>query len=265
MSKQEQKMSTEYKSQLSKESLSAFIDAEQSDIETSLIIDKLLNDSDFKEQYVQMQLINDHLQEQAQENISLDSLRSNISGALDGLPAHFSEDAVSLNNESVENIPQSTFFKNLFQNVFKKSADNKVLSGLSVAASVMLVTLFTLQTYNADINTDLNSDIGDFASVASEQKTLNVQNTEMSVSKNHFESNSPSLIQLPSALPASFVSTTSNLSDVNSQTFKENYQWVEADPALSRKVRQYINEHEKNRAAYNLQPQIRTATYQVIE
>ncbi len=238
------------------EMLSAFIDAEQPDIETSQIIDALLNDSEYKEQYIRMQLINDHLHEQPQYNISCDELRNNITLALNDLPAHFSVESVSLQSGITENIPQSGWF----QTFFKKSAENKLLSGLSVAASVMFVTLFTLQNFNDSLNDNYNSAINTGKNHSGDTLLANQFSFDNAISNSV-----PSLIQLPSALPASFASTASDLANINNQTIKQQYQWIEADPVLSRQVRQYINEHENRRAAYNLQPKIRTATYQISE
>jgi len=245
------------------EMLSAFIDAELSDIETSQLVDALLNDSDYKAQYIRAQLINDHCQDQMQQSIFLGELRNNVALALDDLPAHFSEDAVFLQSLSTEIVPRSNWFKLLFA----KGAENKMLSGLSVAASVMLVTLFTLQGFStgSSDNTFASHQTSDSSSgnaIASKQNTA-----------------SPSLIQSPAALPAHLVSTgrvstdrvsTASISNTSSnneinQNIKQQYRWVEADPVLSRQVRQYVNGHEKRRAAYNLQPKLRTATYQVSE
>jgi negative regulator of sigma E activity len=219
--------------------LSAFIDAEQSDIETAQIIDQLLSDSKFKDQYARTQLINDYLQEQVQENIPLDVLRKNISLALDDLPAHFSDDAVSLQSIKTEDVSQNSFFITHF-------LKNKWLSGLSVAASVMFVTLFTLQGLNSQSDTATKMSLAG----GSDAFLINTANQKLST---------PSLIQSPSALPATFVSTNNN------QVMKQKYQWIEADPVLSRQVRDYINEHENRRASYNLQAKIRTATYQISE
>ena len=216
----------------------------------------MLNDSEYKEQYIRTQLINDHLHEQTQYSISCDELRNNIALALDDLPAHFSEESVSLQSGTTENIPQSSWF----QTFFKKSVENKLLSGLSVAASVMLVTLFTLQNFNVSLNEDNNSAMNTGESHTGDTLLANQFSFDTVTA-----TSLPSLIQLPSTLPASFVSTASDLANINNQTIKQQYQWIEADPALSRQVREYINEHENRRAAYNLQPKIRTATYQISE
>ena len=254
-----QQMNDQYMNdQYMNERLSAFIDAEQSDIETSQIIDALLNDSEYKEQYIRTQLIHEHLLEQPQYNISCDELRNNIALALNDLPAHFSDESVSLLSGTTENIPQSSWF----QTFFKKSVENKLLSGLSVAASVMLVTLFTLQNFNVSLNEDQNSAINTGDTLLADQFSFDSFDNAVATSVPALV---PSLIQLPSNLPASFVSTASDLADISNQTIKQQYQWIEADPALSRQVRQYINEHENRRAAYNLQPKIRTATYTISE
>ncbi len=225
------------------ERLSAFIDAEQSDIETSLIIDALLNDSEYKQQYIRAQFINDCMNEQVSEAIITNNdLRNNISHALESLPAHFSDDAVSLQTGITEDITSNSWF----QALFKKSSEHKVISGLSVAASVMFVTLFSLQS----LNSNQSAQYGD--NIAATSKVLQSQPN-------------PSLIQLSSSLPASYTSTATSGVNAMKQDKKQKYQWIEADPALSRQVRQYINEHENYRAAYNLQPKIRTATYQLSE
>jgi len=240
--------------------LSAYIDAEQSDVETSQIIDNLLNDSEYKEKYIRSQLINDHLQDQIEHEITLSNLRNNISLALEDLPAHFSDDAVSLNALKTEDVSHSSWFKDLF----KKSLDNKILSGISVAASVMFVTLFTLQAFNSGSNSEYATDNSHSDSLAMQPESNSKSNLSQQVS-------TPSLIQSPAMLPVSFVSTSSMISGSTSfdsnvnKSNKEKYKWIEANPALSRQVRQYINEHEQRQAGYNLQPKVRTATYQVIE
>jgi len=74
-----------------------------------------------------------------------------------------------------------------------------------------------------------------------------------------------SLIRSPNNLPATYVSLNPGMAQpvASGENTKQQYQWIEADPALSRQVRQYVNEHERQRAGYNLQPRIRTATYQI--
>ncbi|MCW8931047.1 MAG: hypothetical protein OQL19_12510 [Gammaproteobacteria bacterium] len=225
--------------------LSAFIDAEHSEHEISQIIDSLLSSPEYKEQYARKKLANDYLQEQVQEGIPLIGLRGNISKVLDDLPAHFSDEAVNLNVLETVNISQNSWFKSLL----KKSYDNKIISGVSVAASVMLVTLVTLQGLN-------NNQAGSFDSnvVASSDEKLSTSPMLQS-------SLSPSFVTPVSTF--SNLSTTSNL-DINTMN-KEQYQWIEADPVLSKQVREYISQHEKRQAGYNLQPKIRTATYQVGE
>ncbi len=227
--------------------LSAFIDSEQSDVETSQIIDDLLSDPEYKEKYARTQLINDYLQEQVQQELSFSDLRENISLSLESLPAHFSNDAVHLDTLTTEVVSQNSWL----QSFFKKSRENKLLSGLSVAASVMFVTLFTLQGFNGGALVD-------------DSKSSSIANKSLQIS-------TPLLIQSASMLPVSFVSTSSMIPASNSlvldlnQSNKQKYEWVEADPVLSKQVRQYINEHERRHAGYNLQPKIRTATYQVGE
>lgn len=251
------------------EMLSAFIDAELSNIETSQLVDALLNDSEYKAQYIRAQLINDHCQDQMQQSISLGELRNNVALALDDLPAHFSDDAVSLQSVSTEVVPRSNWFKLLFA----RGAENKMLSGLSVAASVMFVTLFTLQGFSTGSSdkTFVSHQISDSSAgnaIASKQSAASKQSIA-----------APSLIQSPAALPAHLVSTgrvstdrnsitsinSTSSTNENNQTIKQQYRWIEADPVLSKQVRQYVNGHEKRRAAYNLQPKLRTATYQVSE
>lgn len=228
--------------QQNNEMLSAFIDAEQSDIETSQIINALLSEPELKQQYVRMQLVNDHLHEQVQHA----DIRHSIVSAINDLPAHFLDEAVVLQAAKIEDVTT----KSSLQTFFAKMAQNRVLSGVSVAASVMLVTLFTLQTFNNEDSLQSSSE----AALASSANTTTV------VAENAYR---PSLIQLPSALPATFVSGSASLANISNETIKQQYQWIEADPELSRQVRQYVNEHESRRATYHLQPQIRTATYQL--
>lgn len=213
------------------EMLSAFIDAEQSDVEISQVIDALLNEQEYKDTYIRMQLANDSMHEQIDQTVLNNPLYNRISSVLEDLPPHFIEDAVQLQHVATADVSRSHWFK--------KIVTNKVVSGVSVAASVMLVTLISLQTLNNDSRQTSAPAVAD-----SNQKA-------------------PSLIQAPSELPVTLTATASG--SVNNTNMQQKYHWIEADPALSRHIRKYINQHETNRAAYSLQPRIRTATYQVNE
>ena len=259
MSEQKQQENTRQKNdrinkdQINKEMLSAFIDAEQSDIETSQVIDALLNDPEYKKQYIRTQLINDHLHEQTQHSLLSADLRNNIALALDDLPAHFLEQAVSLQTGRTEDLSRSSWFQLFFikslKKSFKKSSENRMLTGLSVAASVMFVTLFTLQNFNVESGTELSrSDNFTGNVIAGSIQSPSVSGPSVSDQR----ASMPSLIQSPSALPAYLVSAgtaslASGLATVNNDKIKQQYQWIEADPALSRQVREYINAHETYR------------------
>lgn len=213
------------------EMLSAFIDAEQSDVEISQVIDALLNEQEYKNTYIRMQLANDSMHEQIDQTVLNNPLYNRIASVLEELPPHFSEDAVQLQDVDTADVSRSHWFK--------KMVTNKVLSGVSVAASVMVVTLITLQSFNNEAGQTSAPAVAD-----SNQKA-------------------PSLIQASSELPVTLTATASG--SVNNTNKQQKYHWIEADPALSRHIRKYINQHETNRAAYSLQPRIRTATYQVNE
>lgn len=215
--------------QLKHEMLSAFIDAEQSDAEIAQVVDKLLNDSAFKDQYIRMQLVNDSLGEQIEQEIINCSLRDRIATSLDDLPAHYVEDAVQLQVAATDNVPQSHWFRRIMT--------NKLVSGVSVAASVMFATLLTLQTFNSQ---------------NSESTVVTIAATDPQPA---------SLIQSQPELPISLAASASGSYD--SADSKQRYQWIEADPALSRHIRRYVDQHDTNRAVNNLQPKIRTATYQM--
>lgn len=263
MSGQTQQENTAQKNdQINNEMLSAFIDAEQSDIETSQVIDALLNDPEYKKQYIRTQLLNDHLHEQTQENLLFGDLRKNIALALDDLPAHFSDDAVSLQTGRTEDISRNSWYKSFLM----KGLENRMLTGLSVAASVMFVTLFTLQNFNDSSNAAADLELS--RSVNFTDNVIAGSNQRPSVSAQ--SAPTASLIQSPYALPAYLVSAgnaslASGLATVNNESIKQQYQWIEADPVLSRQVREYINGHEKRRSVYDLQPKIRMATYQISE
>ncbi|MCN4144726.1 MAG: hypothetical protein LC437_06635 [Thiohalomonas sp.] len=119
--------------QQKKERLSAFIDAEQSDSETSQIVEALHNDPAYKEQYARLQLVNEHLHDQVQTSVLNTERRDNISLALDDLPCHFVDEGVSLQIAKTEDITQISWFNRFFE--------NRILSGVSIAASAMFVTL----------------------------------------------------------------------------------------------------------------------------
>ncbi|MCU7799710.1 MAG: hypothetical protein KZQ70_06090 [gamma proteobacterium symbiont of Lucinoma myriamae] len=226
------------------ERLSAFIDAEQSDSETGQIVEALLNDPAYKEQYVRLKLANEHLHEQVQTSVLNSALRDNISLALDDLPAHFVDEAVSLQSAKTEDITQAGWFNRLFE--------NRMLSGVSIAASVMFITLFTLQGFKTDTG---------FSNIVPEQSLADTKPIHFSMDKQTTGQSTPSLIQPVTLLPASYVSSTT--AAITNNDPNQQYQWIEADPALSQQVRQYVREHEMHQASYNLQPQIRTATYQI--
>jgi len=200
------------------ELLSAFIDAEQSDIEAAEIVTSLLNDNEYKEYYIQLQQNNGYIH----KRLVID-VRENVSSALDNLPAHYSDDAVSLNTAKTETISNTHWFKLLFS--------NKAVSGLSIAASVMFVTFFTLQGFN---------------SISVEPESIAADTSQKQIFN-----------------PADKVLIQPVVSIANNEPKK--YQWIEADPVLSQRVREYIHEHESLRAAggYDLQPKIRTAAYQI--
>lgn len=213
------------------ECLSAFLDAEQSDSETSRIVDALLKEPEYKEQYSRLHLMHDHLHDQVQLNSSETGLRHNVSLALDDLPGHFVEDAVVLQSVQTEDVSQTHWFNRFI--------DNRLLSGVSMAASVMFMTLFILQGFNHDSNSSNSMTDNSLAATSLINSSSNSQSLIKSV---------PPIMQPP----ASYVSAKAS---------KPQYEWVEADPVLSQQVRQYVSEHEKHRAAYNLQPKIRTAAY----
>ncbi|WP_198264678.1 RseA family anti-sigma factor [sulfur-oxidizing endosymbiont of Gigantopelta aegis] len=245
------------------EMLSAFIDAEQSTQETSQVIDALLSDPDFKQQYIRMQSGSDHLHNEVVQSFSMTDLTGNISATLDGLPAHFVDAAVTLQSTETTDVEKLT----AWQNLFKKVSENRTLSGLSVAASVMFVTLFALQNVT-NLNPDMNSNTDRAVNLASSQLGANnFASNSMQIAPivNASSVGQSSLIRAANNLPASYVSMNPSFGSVsgNGVNTKQQYKWIEADPALSRQVRQYVNEHERQRAAYNLQPKIRTATYQI--
>ncbi len=222
------------------EKLSAFFDAELTDQETTQVVDRLLNDSDYQAQYTRIQLVSDVIQDQVHPALLKNEVLKSVSAQLEQLSAYHINDSElvkpKLVKPKIEDVTKSSLFKAIM--------GHKVVSGLAVAASVMFATLFTLQQFNhtglqgadmADINTDIS---------------INPLNT-------------PSLIQASAQLPATLVSGTG--ATISKRQLKQQYQWVEADPELARQVRQYINDHEIHRAAYTLQPQIREASYQINE
>lgn len=215
------------------ERLSAFIDAELSESQSIKVVDDLLNDEAYKSTYARLQLVSDSLDESHEQQIISQKLRLNIENALEEMPAHFIEDAVNMHVAKTDNVTKSLWYNKLFE--------NRLVSGISVAASVMLVTLVTLQTIDSTPETS--------------QATNNILATT--------GEQSPSLIQAHSELPTSLVATSAGSAD--NETLKQQYQWIEADPVLSRQIREYINEHETHRAPYSLQPKIRSANYQFRE
>lgn len=224
------------------ERLSVFIDAQQSESEISQVVDDLLNEPDLKNRYIRMQLVNDSLHGQIEHQVLSDIIPHRVSLALEELPVHCVDDALQLQAIRTENITQTNWFQNFFK--------NKMVSGISVAASVMFVTLMTLQIFDIESNAPSQTSLA----------TLVPENVPTTSERIHQQSPS---IQVSSELPATLVSSA--VVSVNNKKQKQQYQWIEADPELSRQVREYISEHETHRAAYSLQPKIRAATYQVSE
>lgn len=220
------------------EMLSAFIDAEQSDVEITQVVDELLNEPTYKDRYIRMLLINDSLHDQFEQSVLTKKLHDRVSSALGDLPAHYVDQAVKLQNVATNDVTQTHWFK--------KVIANKVVSGVSVAASVMFVTLLTLQTFNSESNNSPDPAIA-----------VN----PIPVSPIVVNQKAPSLIQTQPEVPVSLAASGS----INNKDFQQQYQWIEADPALSRHIRKYINQHDTNRAAYQLQPKIRSATFQINE
>ncbi len=215
------------------ETLSAFIDAEQSELETAQMVSALLNDKEFKARYIRMQLMNDSLHNQVHSALLKTDVLKSVATQVNALPAcHVNALQGELHTGVIEDVTKSSLFKTIM--------GHKLVSGLSVAASVMFATLFTLQQFNNEPQT---------AQLAGNNKGI--------------ADDTPSLIQAPAQLPAALVSGSG--ANMSSSDIKQQYQWVEADPELARQVRQYLSDHEIHRAAYTLQPQIRAASYQVNE
>lgn len=225
------------------ESICAFIDAELTTTEASDIIDKMIKDPEFKAKYQRLQLANDSLQEQLHSGLVNKHLPKTISTTLDELPAHFSDNAVDLQPVETGEIKQHHWFKKLLS--------NKVVSGVSVAASVMFVTLLTMQQFTS------NSAIEPIT-----PGTIQSAGNQF----NQPQQTTPSLIQDNVELPVELAATAAGSAEPDKSNSRyEQYRWVEADPELSQKVRLYLREHETHRPAYNIQPKIRTATYQMSE
>ncbi len=218
----------------SQEILSAFLDAELSNQEITEVLDKLLKDPDYKAHYRRTQLVSDVIHEQVHPALLKNKVLDSVSAQLEELPAYHVNDS-ELVQPKIEDVTRSSLFKTIM--------GHKLVSGLSVAASVMFVTLFTLQQFNTNPE---GSGTG-----------INVADTAID------NSYTPSLIQASAQLPAALVSGTG--ATISNRQLKQQYQWVEADPELARQVRQYLNDHEVHRAAYTLQPQIREASYQINE
>ncbi len=160
------------------EQLSALIDAEQLDTETSQIVTHLLNDSEHKERYIRLQYIKNSFSHQP----SID-VRSNVSLALETLPTHFVDEAVSLQTTSTEDLTQTSWFKIL--------NGQKMMAGMSIAASVMFATFFSLQLINSAPNT-----------IVHDSASNNIQNTIPSDSQKSDVFFEPSVTSPFATLPA---------------------------------------------------------------
>jgi negative regulator of sigma E activity len=236
----------DHKQQEKLESLSALIDSEINEQEIPVIIDDLLSDPKYKAYYERLKLSNDCMHDRLNDKVLNSALVKDISSAIDSLPAHYVEDAVQLKSLKLE---QNTTTGNWFSNLLS----NRLISGLSVAASVMFVTLFTLQHFK-------QTDVVTGQSVAN----TGPANPSQVVNNQPSTALTPQLIQPVARIPANLVGSNmagNNTAGQNHNPIKQQYQWIEADPVLSRKIREYIHQHDDYRTGYYLQPEIRSVKY----
>lgn len=158
-------MNMSEKKQQMNEMLSASFDAEQSDIETVQIVDALLNDPALKERYIRAQLIDDSLHQQIHDKLIINDLHSRIMHRIEKLPAHFEKTADVVSSSA--DLKKSTgLFSGVIHNWIQeflqeinRMLDNKIVSGVSVAASVMFATLFILQYIDTNSPDTVNNNI----------------------------------------------------------------------------------------------------------
>ena len=231
------------------ERLSAFIDAEQADTETVDIIDALLEDKEFRDSYTRMQLVNDAVNDQIDDKLLHSNLSDRISASINQLPAHFVESATQLQSASME--PNNS-------NWFNNWISNRLVSGVSVAASVMLVTIIALQTFDSS-----NEQSTQLVADRSLNKQVDIQKHGQTDEPLQHYAGLPQTELTQAKLSPEMVATAAGIVSDDAQT--RQYQWIDADPVLSRRIREYINEHETHRTTFNLQPQIRAANYQISE
>ncbi len=236
-------MNMSYKEQEMNEVLSASFDAEQSDIETEQLVDALLNDSALKKQYIRAQIIDDSLHQQIYDNLINSNLRSKIMFCLEDLPAH-SEQPVNIIAPDTAKQPKLSFtdvisgWMQEFLQGISRMLDNKIISGVSVAASVMFATLFSLQFFNSNATNTLNNNIATSPPIKSSLIQLSSKLAEKSVPpKKHiysttepvskFELQSSSRYSHKSSNQSSdkysdeYSDKSSDLQDVEKKTYKQ--------------------------------------------
>ena len=244
------------------ELLSAFIDEELSTKDIGKVVDSLLKDETLKQSYIRQcsikqQYMNNKITVTGKidsshiifESSHLSNMRDNISNTIDSLEMYHDDFAGLLITTKTNNL---SYLSRLYK-VANSVLENKVIGGISVAASVMLVTLFTLQHFNPQNSSDMNN-----------MYALNKdQNTTIQKPLNQIDVNEPipSLISKKSQLPASLVSTNARpvqTNNLNNTLDKTQYKWIIVDPEMSNQLRAYANEHAKYREPYFVPAQYRT-------
>ncbi len=192
-----------------KEQLSTFMDAEQLETETSQIVTHLLNNLEYKERYIRLQYAQDALNHRP-----LIDIRAELSQALEPLETHFVDEAVCLQTVQTIKAVQITDTKDIRQiSWFKSLNRQKIMTGASIAASVMFATLLGLEFINSPY-TQVSPDI-------TSNKTIHLTNPH-SDSKQNKVFFDPSLV---AELPSVLVSYPVNI-----------FQWKEMETEVSQQV-----------------------------
>ena len=250
------------------ENLSALHDGEITSAERDLLLDRLLGDPDLLQLWRRHQLTHDALHEQLSEQLLTTNLLDRVSSALDDEPAYQIEHAVkhTLNKSSAAHDNGPAEVREHEQLIkpgwFAQLMSNRVVTGTSVAASVMFATLFTVQHLQNNQQAALATiaKTGSVETFQGQTRTAQTNPTQISG-----RSSSPALAV---SLPANLVSTSNQAAVQNTPMSGQgsNFTWIKADPRLSQQIQKYVREHETHAAASSFNssftPRVRAVSFQ---
>jgi len=243
------------------ENLSAMFDGELSSTERNVLLDRLLGDPDLMKCWQRHQLIHDAMHGQLHDQLLKINLQDHVSQILQDEPVHFTENLIKQKLVKQEKIiPESTKIEVcdhsslMKESWFSHLMTNRLVTGTSVAASVMFATLFTVQHFQND----------------NDETVASLSQTQT----NSFASSPSPTVSLPANLVSTSQVSTSNpvvaryKPVVNKGSVIDpgkKFTWIKADPKLSQQIQEYVREHEANStiSPFNssLTPKIRAVSF----